>query len=127
MDEAAGANFMSKKNKGVIPVCEVKCPTCPFREGSKTAFLALHLAESALTQSSRICHSTGSNNAFHRRTGKPEMICRGSRDVQIQYFHAIGFIAEPTDEAWAAKLNALPPARSRRDTGDATACATGKS
>lgn len=117
---------MSKKKKGVIPVMPQKCASCPFREGSKTAFLALHLAESALTQSSRICHSTGSNNAFHRRTGKPERICRGSRDVQIQYFYSIGFIAEPTDEAWTAKLNALPRAKGRQGNGGAKASSTGK-
>lgn len=82
------------------PVQPEKCATCPFREGSKYAGLALDLAESALTTTSRICHSTGSNNAINHRTGKPPMICRGARDIQLQAFAAIGFIAEPTDKAW---------------------------
>lgn len=124
---------MSKKKKplkmSIMPAC---CATCPFRDGSPTEFLRLHLIESALTKASRICHSTGNNNAFHRRTGKPEALCRGARDVQLNYYKAIGFIAEATDESWAAKcrelgLTGVPPAKSRRDTGDAKACATGKS
>jgi len=83
------------------------CATCPFREGSKTEFLRLHLTESALTEASRICHSTGTNNAFHRRTGKPEHLCRGARDVQIHFFHCIGMIDAPTDAAWDAKCKEL--------------------
>lgn len=86
-----------------ISVRATKCATCPFREGSKYSALAPQLAASALTEASRICHSTGSNNAINRRTGKPASICRGSRDVQLQHFVGIGFIPEPTDEAWAEK------------------------
>lgn len=39
-------------------VCAVMCATCPFRPGSKYADLAPMLAKSALTEASRICHST---------------------------------------------------------------------
>lgn len=84
-------------------ICNVMCPTCPFRPGSKYANLAPGLAESALTEASRICHSTGSNNGINRRTGKRPMFCRGARDVQLRFFSAIKFISEPTDEAWATK------------------------
>lgn len=83
-----------------------KCATCPFREGSEYAELSGTLGESALTERSRICHSTGSN-AIHRRTGKPEALCRGARDLQLNYFHSIGFIDAPTDEAWQSKCREL--------------------
>ena len=83
------------------------CATCPFREGSPYADLASGLAISAITEGSRICHSTGSNNAINRRTGKPERLCRGARDVAIKYYHTIGFLKEPTDKAWFEKFKEL--------------------
>lgn len=83
-----------------------KCGTCPFREGSPYAFLADDLAKSALTEKSRICHSTG-NSVFYGRTGKKSMICRGARDKQLEYLAAIGFLSAPTDEAWAAKCQEM--------------------
>jgi hypothetical protein len=86
-----------------MPVNKTMCATCPFRIGSPYAYLLHDLKHSALTQSSRICHSTGSNNAINRRTGKPAALCRGARDAQLQMFHKLGFLSEPTDEAWDAK------------------------
>lgn len=88
------------------PIMARMCATCPFRPGSKYAALAGDLAMSALSETSRICHSTGSN-AIHFRTGKPPRICRGARDLQLALFAASGFISEPTDEAWAAKWAAM--------------------
>lgn len=79
------------------------CGTCPWRDGSPYAHLAAPLAESALSEASRICHSTGSNNGINRRTGKPSALCRGARDLQLRAFAAMGFIAAPTDAAWSAK------------------------
>lgn len=78
------------------------CASCPFRRGSEHAHLADYLTESALSESSRICHSTGSN-AINKRTGKAERLCRGARDVQLKVFAALGVIKAPTDEAWAEK------------------------
>lgn len=81
--------------------CKVMCATCPFRAGSPYAYLAEGLAESALTEASRICHSTGGRNAIHRRgTGKPPLLCRGARDVQLKAMTALRVIREPTDAAW---------------------------
>lgn len=88
----------------MIPLQRKMCATCPFRQGSEYAYLANDLAASALTEASRICHSTGKNNAINQTTGKPERLCRGARNVQLDYFHAIGFIDAPTDEAWFQKL-----------------------
>jgi hypothetical protein len=90
-------------NRRALPLLKTMCATCPFREGSKYETLRSDLALSALTTASRICHSTGSN-AINAQTGKPSALCRGARDVQLDYFRRIGFIAEATDEAWAAKL-----------------------
>lgn len=87
---------MSKR----LPVQSEMCATCPFRPGSKYQYIADDLARSALNERSRICHSTGSNNAINQRTGKPEMLCRGARNVQLMAFHALKVIEAPTDEAW---------------------------
>lgn len=84
----------------LIRVMPAKCDTCPFRRGSKYQDLAADLAESAISKASRICHSTGANNAINHRTGKSARLCRGARDIQLQVFAAAGVIAAPTDEAW---------------------------
>lgn len=95
-----------------LPVLKAMCATCPFLEGSPYADLVPDLTASALTQASRICHSTGANNAINKRTGKPPALCRGARDIQLKYYHSIRFIEEPTDAAWAKKcreLGIIPP------------------
>lgn len=84
-----------------IPLCKTMCPTCPFRAGSPYASLVPSLTLSAMMES-RICHSTG-NNAINRRTGIPEHICRGARQIQLRVMHAKGVITAPTDKAWNAK------------------------
>jgi hypothetical protein len=83
------------------------CATCPWRKGSPYAHLRSTLELSAMTQASRICHSTGSNNVINRRTGQPEKICRGARDVQLDMLHKLNFLTEPTDAAWDAKVREL--------------------
>lgn len=84
-----------------MPVC---CKTCPFRDGSPYEYLRESLAESALTEATRICHSTGSGNAINHRTGKPARSCRGARDLQLAMFVQMGLLSQPTDEAWSALL-----------------------
>lgn len=76
------------------------CGTCPWRPGSPHANLIDALTESALTDASRICHSTGSNG-LNGRTGKPKRLCRGARNVQLAYMFALRVIDAATDEAWA--------------------------
>ncbi len=88
------------------------CDTCPFRPGSEYAFLAADLAKSALSDGSRICHSTGSS-AIHQRTGKPPMLCRGARDIQLRFFHATGLLDAPTDEAWERLAKQMSKAGTR--------------
>lgn len=93
---------MKKQACSIPPLMAEMCPTCPFREGSPYEGLRTELTISALSDASRICHSTGSNG-IHKRTGKPPKLCRGARTVQLNYFAATGFISAPTDAAFAAK------------------------
>lgn len=89
-----------------LSVMRKQCATCPFKPGSQYAELRGALELSALTSASRICHSTGSN-AINARTGKPERLCRGARDRQLQMFASIGFIESATDAAWDKKCKEL--------------------
>jgi hypothetical protein len=86
-----------------LPCRETMCSTCPFAPNSPTAHVREAITHSALTEAARICHQTGSNNLFHRRTGLPRHICRGARDLQLQMLAALGFLEEATDEAWNAR------------------------
>lgn len=82
------------------PVMAAKCSTCPFREGS--AFSELRASvESRLLQASQICHHPA-------LSGKREThLCRGARDQQQQLLYRLGYLDEPTDEAWTrAELEA---------------------
>lgn len=85
-----------------LPVRATMCATCPFRDGSKYEYLRIGLSLSAATEATRICHSTGSN-AINERTSLPSHVCRGARDLQLELFASMGFLAEPTDEAWNEK------------------------
>jgi hypothetical protein len=89
-----------------MPLQETMCATCPFRKGSKYAYLVPAIAHSALTEAGRICHSTGEND-LRGATGKPEALCRGARDLQLHYLHATGFLASPTDRAWTNKCKEM--------------------
>ena len=90
-----------------LKVNKQMCATCPWREGSPYADLRDSLERSALSQASRFCHSTGSNNAINQWTGKPERVCRGARNVQLKVLAGIGFLDAPTDAAWEKKAREL--------------------
>jgi len=91
-----------------IEVQKTFCATCPWRETSPVAFLRHQLTISALTESNRICHSTGTSSVLYPKgTGKPDKICRGARNEQLAMFYAQGFIDAPTDEAWYDKVEEL--------------------
>lgn len=93
---------MSKR----LPVAKAMCATCPFRTGSEYAHLQEHLAERAVNHESRICHSTGTS-VVKGRTGKPSLLCRGARDIQLRVMAAMRVISTPTDEAWEQKCAEL--------------------
>jgi hypothetical protein len=90
-----------------MPLNKRMCETCPWREGSPYTYLVPQLEADALGHASRICHSTGKNNAINRHTGKPERLCRGARDAQLRFFVGIGFLPEATDKAWSAACRRL--------------------
>lgn len=97
-----------KRKPADMPVQKDMCATCPWRKGSPYAHLVPYLTKSALTESNRVCHSTGEESVHYPRgTGKPEKSCRGARDVQLAMFHAAGFLEAPTDEAWYAKIEEM--------------------
>lgn len=91
---------------------KAKCATCPFRDGSPVEHLRPYLAMQALTEESRYCHSTGGNDIVipaEQNYSEEPMICRGARDLQLELFHKLGVLDEPTDEAWQAKCSELIP------------------
>lgn len=90
----------------VLPVMAKHCATCPFHDAGWTEVRGL-LIERAM-HSSPICHQTG-HEALKRGPGwiPREHVCRGARDLQLQYMHRFGVIAEPTDAAWFAKVAEL--------------------
>lgn len=61
------------------------------------------LTQAAL-ESTRICHSTGSN-AIHHRTGKPPAVCAGARAVALKTIANLGIIKAPTESAWQAECD----------------------
>jgi hypothetical protein len=86
--------------QGNEPLRKTMCKTCPFRPGSPYANLADDLATAAITKRSRVCHSTGSDNAINKHTSKPPHLCRGARNVQLSVMAAFGAIEAATDKAW---------------------------
>lgn len=85
------------------------CSTCPFSPKADDEHSQVRgvLIERILSEASHICHQTGANNAFHRRTGKAATLCRGARNVQLAVFAATSFIESATDEAWNERCRAF--------------------
>lgn len=78
-------------------VMKKRCPTCPFGEKGerdRSPEIADMVRTRCMKEASQICHHS-------RLHGKKEThLCRGARDFQLEIFHRLGVIAEPTDEAW---------------------------
>lgn len=79
-------------------VMKEQCPTCPFRDENRhMAGIAQRVSCDVLSKASQICHHP-------RLHGKKEThLCRGARNLQLEFFFRIGFLPAATDEAWAAK------------------------
>ncbi len=94
-----------KANNQPLPVRKKHCTTCPFRDDGR-GWSHVHdlLAQRALTEATPICHSTGKALVRHNGERLKAHACRGARDLQLRFFHAIGFLSSPTDEAWSQKL-----------------------
>jgi len=93
---------MAKRvNTSTWKVRKRQCATCPFREDvngrSVDPELRGKVEARVLTEASQICH----HPVLY---GKKEFeLCRGARNFQLMFFHRIGFLDAPTDEAWEAK------------------------
>lgn len=76
-----------------MPVMAELCPTCPFLDDGDLRMRA-RIQNQVLTDASQTCHHSGglANRDTH--------LCRGARDFQLQIFHRMGFLAEPTYECF---------------------------
>jgi len=84
-----------------MDVMPKQCATCPFKEDGCKEVRDAVIARS-LEGINQTCHSTGA------KYGKKDThLCRGARDFQLQLFHSMGVIEEPTDKAWDAKRKEL--------------------
>ena len=88
------------------PINKRMCATCPWNPRSPYQHLREQLEERARGHESRLCHSTGSN-AINENTGIPERLCRGARNSQLEFLHALGFLSAPTDAAWTQKCREM--------------------
>ncbi len=89
---------MKKRDVREWPVMAEQCPTCPLRVDERGRYpdprLAAEVMERCITRASQICHHP-------RLHGRPEThLCRRARDYQLMIFYRLGFLKEPTDEAW---------------------------
>ena len=81
-----------------IRVRKTQCETCVFRPVSEGGInLALGRHEEIQCNLLR-----GINQLCHHDDDKT--VCRGGRDFQLQMFHRLGVIKEPTDEALRAAM-----------------------
>jgi hypothetical protein len=87
----------TRKRVSDLPVAKVMCSTCIFRDDGNE----LELREGRLDQirieliqgCSFVCHGP----LLHHND--PKVLCRGARDFQLQCWHRMGVIGEPTDES----------------------------
>jgi hypothetical protein len=79
-----------------MPVMPASCKTCPFGPDGDPVLRA-KIEHRVIVEASQTCHSTG----VALDPPRPDThLCRGARDHQLQFFHRIGFLDEPTDAAW---------------------------
>lgn len=74
-----------------MPVNKKRCATCPFNDdGDKRIRGRVEIQ--VRTTASQICHHTDKTR------------CKGARDFQLQTFHRLDLIEEPTEAAWNKEL-----------------------
>lgn len=92
------------------PVMNKQCKSCIFRhDGNQVRLSSERMAEisSYLVKGTQhICHTPQAGS-------KDNLICRGGRDFQLQVFHRLGVIAEPTDESLSEAMQAVGMDRSQ--------------
>jgi hypothetical protein len=81
-------------------VMPAQCASCPWRDDGgilhEQPEMLAHLQRQVIEvpAGNQFCHAP----AF---AGQPEdKICRGARNFQLKVFYNIGFLPEPTDQAW---------------------------
>lgn len=84
-----------------MKVMRAKCPTCPFNEDGVRE-IRTTVESYIFTRASQTCHGV-----------EDTMLCRGARDQQLQFFHRLGFLREPTDQAWKRASDKLARQRAR--------------
>ena len=82
------------RNTSGMIVNKSRCKTCMFNEGGCLRTRA-SVEKRVLTQASQICHHTD------------KTLCKGARDFQIQIFHRLGILSEPTQEAWDETMKTM--------------------
>lgn len=81
------------------PIMTAQCASCPFREIGDIA--VRNSVMSRLFDASQICHHP-------RLHGKKEThLCRGARDLQLTILYRMGWLPEPTDQAFREKSEQL--------------------
>lgn len=85
----------------------VQCATCIF--GDRPAVGPERLAEIQtylITGKTHLCHHADIEQADKAARKRVKMACRGARDWQLQIWHRMGILPEPTDAALAAAMAA---------------------
>jgi hypothetical protein len=92
---------MKRKDTTDWPVMAKQCATCPLRQDAHGRYpderLASSVIERCITRASQVCHHA----RLHGR--RESHLCRGARDYQLMIFYRLGFLDEPTDQAWEKK------------------------
>lgn len=83
-----------RRNPAAMPVMAAKCASCPFGPNGDPELRA-RVESRCLTEGSQICH----HPRLHGR--RETHLCRGARDLQIEVYHRLGVLDEPTDDGWA--------------------------
>lgn len=87
------------------PVMKAQCSTCVFKRTPDDRHWVYpdlaEMVEERMMRVSQICHAPALKGK------KQDHLCRGTRDRQIEIFYRLGFLNEPTDEAWQAKRKEL--------------------
>jgi hypothetical protein len=98
---------MKNKETRHLPVQSNPCRTCPF-EGkepinlSQERYVEIYTDVAGL-DGQHLCHSA--NN---------EKICRGGRNIQLKIVKALGFVDEPTDEAFDQAMDEVLNSENKR-------------
>lgn len=84
-----------KRNVAGWPVMREQCASCPFNDDGDPELRARVIQRIGSLQASQICHHPQLHNK------RETHLCRGARDFQLTLLYRLGWIAAPTDTAFA--------------------------